>query len=66
MNVLDFKLRQKSRGTIEVARDWLDDFGQVTLATVVSTWGSAPVPIGGQLVVAPGFALRGLSVRWLR
>lgn len=59
MDVRDVKLRRKSRGTIEVARDWLDDFGQVTLATVVSTWGSAPVPIGGQLVVAPGSRFEG-------
>jgi xanthine dehydrogenase accessory factor len=63
MNVRDFKLRQKSRGTIEVSRDWLDDFGQVALATVVATvvatWGSAPVPIGGQLVVAPGSRFEG-------
>src|ERR1700719_1197287 len=59
MNVLDVKLRHKSRGTIEVARDWLDDFGQVALATVVSTWGSGPVPIGGELVVAAGSRLEG-------
>ena len=51
MNVLDFMLPQKSRGTIEVPLDWLDDFGQVALATVVSTWSSAPVPIGGQRVL---------------
>ena len=41
-------------GPIGAARRWLDEFGQVALATVVSTWGSAPVPVGGQLVVAPG------------
>jgi xanthine dehydrogenase accessory factor len=44
---------------IEVARGWLDDFGEVALATVVSTWGSAPVPVGGQLVVAPGERFEG-------
>jgi xanthine dehydrogenase accessory factor len=44
---------------IEVAREWLDDFGNVALATVVSTWGSAPVPVGGQLVVAPGERFEG-------
>ena len=36
-----------------ITRRWLDDFGHVTLATVVSTWGSSPVPVGGQLVVGP-------------
>ena len=44
---------------IEVARGWLDDFNEVALATVVSTWGSAPVPVGGQLVVAPGERFEG-------
>jgi xanthine dehydrogenase accessory factor len=44
---------------IEVARGWLDDFGEIALATVVSTWGSAPVPVGGQLVVAPGERFEG-------
>jgi xanthine dehydrogenase accessory factor len=29
------------------------------LATVVSTWGSSPVPVGGQLVVAPGDRFEG-------
>ena len=37
----------------ETARNWLDEFDTVALATVVSAWGSAPVPVGGQLVVAP-------------
>jgi xanthine dehydrogenase accessory factor len=47
------------RGPIEVAREWLDEYGQAALATVVSTWGSAPVPVGGQLVVAPGDRFEG-------
>jgi xanthine dehydrogenase accessory factor len=38
---------------MQVARSWLDEFDAVALATVVSAWGSAPVPVGGQLVVAP-------------
>ena len=59
MNVRDVRLWRKSRGTIEVALEWLDDFGQIALATVVSTWGSTPVPIGGQLVVAPGLSFEG-------
>jgi len=40
-------------GVCAIARRWLDEFGHVALATVVSTWGSSPVPIGGQLVVGP-------------
>ncbi|MEO1718871.1 MAG: XdhC family protein [Pseudomonadota bacterium] len=31
---------------------WLARDGQVVTATVVNTWGSAPVPIGGQMIVA--------------
>jgi xanthine dehydrogenase accessory factor len=42
---------REARDTWEVARAWLDEHGQAAIATVVSTWGSAPVPAGGQLVV---------------
>ena len=31
---------------------WLDQDGRVALATVVGTWGSAPVRVGGQMVIA--------------
>ncbi len=44
---------------IEVARTWLDAAGRIALATVVKTWGSAPVPVGGHLVVAPGERFQG-------
>ena len=33
------------------ARDWRLGGHQVALATVISTWGSAPRPVGSQLVV---------------
>jgi xanthine dehydrogenase accessory factor len=39
-------------GVLEAARDWLDKDGVVAIATVVDTWGSAPVPTGGQMAVA--------------
>lgn len=42
-----------SRDVPEIARRWLDRFGTVALATVIKTWGSSPVPVGGQLVVGP-------------
>lgn len=42
-----------SHDPIEAARVWLGEYGRVALATVVSTWGSSPVPVGGQLVVSP-------------
>ena len=59
MNVLDVKVPRNSRGVVEAARDWLDEFGRISLATVVETWGSSPVPVGGQLVVAPGDRFEG-------
>ena len=38
--------------TLKAARSWLDADGKVALATVVETWGSAPVPVGGQMAIA--------------
>jgi xanthine dehydrogenase accessory factor len=38
---------------LQAARDWIGAEGRVALATVVGTWGSAPVPVGGQMVMAP-------------
>lgn len=37
---------------IGIARRWLDEAGCAALVTLVSTWGSAPVPAGAQLAVA--------------
>ena len=36
---------------LEQASDWLRQGRKVALATVVETWGSAPQPIGSQLVI---------------
>jgi xanthine dehydrogenase accessory factor len=44
---------------LATARDWLAAHGRIALATVVSTWGSSPVPVGGQLVIGPGDRFRG-------
>ncbi len=38
--------------TLTAARNWLARDGRVALATVIDTWGSAPVPVGGQMAVA--------------
>ena len=55
MNVITPERRTRNPvDTWEVARNWLDAHGRVAIATVVSTWGSAPVPVGGQLVVTVG------------
>ncbi len=36
---------------LETAQDWLAQGRKVALATVIETWGSAPQPVGSQLVV---------------
>ncbi len=60
MNVIAADRRGRTaRDAWDVARAWLDEHGQVATATVVSTWGSAPVPAGGQLVVALGDRFEG-------
>ena len=43
---------QVTHDVLKAARGWLQKDGRVALATVVGTWGSAPVGIGGQMVVA--------------
>lgn len=37
---------------VQAAGAWLAEDGQAALATVISTWGSAPVPAGGLMAVA--------------
>lgn len=36
---------------LDYAANWLESGRKVALATVVETWGSAPQPVGSQLVV---------------
>ena len=36
---------------LEAASQWLDQGRKLAIATVVETWGSAPQPIGSQLVI---------------
>ncbi|WP_373503436.1 XdhC family protein [Aestuariivirga sp.] len=36
---------------LQQAADWLNQGRKVAIATVVETWGSAPQPIGSQLVI---------------
>jgi xanthine dehydrogenase accessory factor len=38
--------------TIEIALEWLAAGKSVALATVIETWGSAPRPVGSQLVIS--------------
>ena len=44
--------RADAHDVLGAARTWLDKDGRVALATVVGTWGSAPVRVGGQMVIA--------------
>src|SRR5262245_8675098 len=41
----------ETHDVLKAARTWIGEDGRVALATVVGTWGSAPVPVGGQLVI---------------
>lgn len=59
MNVRVEPVVHGGRDAWTTARRWLIEHGQAALATVVSTWGSAPVPPGGQLVVGPGDRFEG-------
>jgi xanthine dehydrogenase accessory factor len=43
----------RTHDVLAAAEAWLAEHGKVAVATVVGTWGSAPVPVGGQMVVAP-------------
>ncbi len=36
---------------LEQAKDWLGEGRKLALATVIETWGSAPQPVGSQLVI---------------
>jgi xanthine/CO dehydrogenase XdhC/CoxF family maturation factor len=36
---------------LQQASEWLSEGRRIALATVVETWGSAPQPIGSQLVI---------------
>jgi xanthine dehydrogenase accessory factor len=44
---------------LHAARTWLERDGRVALATVIDTWGSAPVHVGGQLVIAADGTFQG-------
>ncbi len=55
MTMTELQPRNTNAATIDVlgaARDWLARDGQVAIATVIDTWGSAPVPVGGQMAIA--------------
>ena len=49
----------KESDELRNAAEWLDDKRQVAIATVISTWGSSPRPVGSQLVVNDRRAFEG-------
>ncbi|MGI9423382.1 MAG: XdhC family protein [Hyphomicrobiaceae bacterium] len=36
---------------LDTANNWLDSGRKIALATVIETWGSAPQPVGSQLLI---------------
>lgn len=44
---------------LAAAKSWLDRDGKVALATVIDTWGSSPVPVGGQMAIAADGSFEG-------
>ncbi len=44
-------MMEQKEDILVIAEDWLNLGRGVTLATVVSTWGSSPRPCGSQLVI---------------
>lgn len=53
------ELKTAAGDVLQIARTWREEGRGVALATVVSTWGSSPRPVGSQLVVDDGGAFAG-------
>ncbi len=51
---------------LPTALDWVAAGRRVALATVIETWGSAPTPVGSQLVIDCRREFRGLGVGRVR
>ncbi|MBZ9937548.1 XdhC family protein [Mesorhizobium sp. BR1-1-16] len=47
------------RDVIAIAEQWLQKGRRIAIATVIETWGSAPRPVGSQLVVDADGAFEG-------
>jgi xanthine/CO dehydrogenase XdhC/CoxF family maturation factor len=42
---------EQGRDPLAVAQAWMDEGRPIAVATVMETWGSAPRPVGSQLVI---------------
>ena len=51
--------RAEETDVMTAASRWQAADGHVALATIIETWGSAPVPVGGQMVIAKDGAFQG-------
>ena len=52
-------MRNSPNSVLETALEWVHGGASVAIATVVSTWGSAPCGIGSQMVVSKGGDIEG-------
>ncbi len=44
-------MTQREDSILDIAARWVDEGQGVALATVISTWGSSPRPVGSQVVI---------------
>ena len=44
-------MAESAASVLDQAADWLSQGRKLALATVIETWGSAPQPVGSQLVI---------------
>lgn len=50
--MIDLSTTDRDVNPIAKARQWVEEGRRVALATVITTWGSSPRPVGSQLVVS--------------
>ena len=43
-------MNKRNEDILQLAEDWIKADREVALATVISTWGSSPRPVGSQLI----------------
>ncbi len=51
MSETETSILETETSILKTALGWMDEGREVALATVVQTWGSAPQPVGSQLLI---------------